>query len=75
MTDNTEMVEQLKKQVCCTGSNCARRSLKYSPLARFLIRMMVSPPFPRLLDGAVKGIGTGLPSGGVPGISVAELGS
>ena len=37
VTDNTEMVEQLKKQVCSTGSNCAWRSLKYSPLAGFLI--------------------------------------
>ena len=75
VTDNTEMVEQLKKQVCSTGSNCARHSLKYSPLAGFLIQMMVSPPFPHLLNGAVKGIGPGLPSGGVPGILVAELGS
>ena len=75
VTDNTEMVEQLKKQVCSTGSNRARRSPKYSPLAGFPIRMTVSPPFPRLLDGAVKGIGPGLPSGGVPGILAAELGS
>ena len=29
VTDNTEIVEQLKKQVCSTGSNRARRSPKY----------------------------------------------